>query len=343
MDENPSLNPQANTHSLQDDESQAADGLLDVSIVIPEYNEQESIPELLAWIGRVVRQAQWRAEVIFVDDGSTDSSWPLIAALEEPGLEIHGIRFQRNYGKAAALHVAFQASRGRVVFTMDSDLQDSPDELPKLLKTLQEGHYDLVSGWKRIRHDPKLSKNLPSKLFNATARWITGIKLHDFNCGLKIYRREVVKSIELYGDMHRYVPAIAKAAGFTRIGEMEVHHYPRKYGKSKFGLSRFVNGYLDLITVSFVGKFGKRPMHFFGLLGSLMFLLGGATALWLIVEKIVQIAEGVKYRNVTDQPLFFLALTLVILGVQCFLAGFLGEMVGRNSPIRNRYNIREKR
>ena len=316
---------------------------LDVSIVIPEYNEEESIPELVSWIGRVVRQNGWRAEIIFVDDGSTDGSWQLIAGLEEPGVAIHGIRFQRNYGKAAALHVAFQASRGRVVFTMDSDLQDSPDELPGLLQTLQEGDYDLVSGWKRVRHDPKLTKNLPSKLFNATARWITGIKLHDFNCGLKVYRSEVVKSIELYGDMHRYVPAIAKAAGFTRIGEKEVRHYPRKYGKSKFGLSRFVNGYLDLITVSFVGRFGKRPMHFFGLLGSVMFLLGGVTAVWLIVEKIVQIAEGVRYRNVTDQPLFFLALTLVILGVQCFLAGFLGEMVGRNSPIRNRYNIRDRR
>ena len=314
----------------------------DVSIVVPLYNEEESLPELVAWIARVCCAEGWVAELILVDDGSSDGSWDAIKRLQVRGIALKAIRFQRNYGKAAALHVGFQESCGRVVFTMDADLQDSPDELPSLYRMIVEQGYDLVSGWKKERHDPKLSKNLPSKLFNATARLVTGIRLHDFNCGLKAYRREVVKAIELYGDMHRYVPAIAKTAGFARIGEKPVKHYKRKYGSSKFGWSRFINGYLDLMTVTFVGRFGKRPMHFFGTIGSLMFLFGAITVVWLIVEKIITMYSFHPYRNVTDQPLFFLALLLVILGVQCFLAGFIGELVGRNSSIRNRYLIAER-
>lgn len=316
--------------------------LYDVSIVVPAFNEEESLPELVDWIARVSHAQAWSAEVIIVDDGSTDGSWNVIRNLKAEGLAVRGIRFQRNYGKAAALHVGFREAQGRVVFTMDADLQDSPDELPEMYRMIVEEGYDLVSGWKKVRHDPKLTKNLPSKLFNATARRMTGIKLHDFNCGLKAYRCEVVKTIELYGDMHRYIPAIAKSNGFTRIGEKPVKHYPRKYGVTKFGWSRFINGYLDLMTVSFVGRFGKRPMHFFGTIGSLMFLFGGITAIWLIVEKIVSIYSFRPYRNVTDQPLFFLSLILVVIGVQCFLAGFIGELVGRNSPIRNRYLIAER-
>lgn len=321
----------------------AGESLLQVSVVIPLLNERESLPELLAWIDRVVAaQPDWQTEVIFVDDGSTDGSWEVIKHLSAEHVSVRGVRFQRNYGKAAALQVGFSECLGDVVFTMDADLQDSPDELPALYRTLVEGDYDLVSGWKKVRHDPKLSKNLPSKLFNATARKVTGIKLHDFNCGLKIYRRRVVQAIELYGDMHRYVPALAKSAGFKRIGEMEVRHYPRKYGVTKFGWARFINGFLDLLTVYFVGKFGKRPMHFFGTLGTLMFLLGGGVTLWLIVEKIVMISRHAPYRNVVDQPLFFLALTLVILGVIFFLAGFLGELIARSSPERNQYTVAER-
>ena len=318
------------------------ESLYDISVVVPSFNEEESLPELVDWIARVSRAQAWSAEVIIVDDGSTDGSWNVIRNLKAEGLAVRGVRFQRNYGKAAALHVGFREAQGRVVFTMDADLQDSPDELPEMYRMIVEEGYDLVSGWKKVRHDPKLTKNLPSKLFNATARRMTGIKLHDFNCGLKAYRCEVVKTIELYGDMHRYIPAIAKSNGFTRIGEKPVKHYPRKYGVTKFGWSRFINGYLDLMTVSFVGRFGKRPMHFFGTIGSLMFLFGGITAIWLIVEKIVSIYSFRPYRNVTDQPLFFLALILVVIGVQCFLAGFIGELVGRNSPIRNRYLIAER-
>lgn len=319
--------------------------LYDISVVVPCYNEAESLPELVEWIGRVTSGEKWSAEVILIDDGSSDSTWHVIQTLKAPNetLTVKGLRFQRNYGKAAALHVGFAESRGGVVFTMDADLQDSPDELPELYRMITEEGYDLVSGWKKKRHDPVFSKNLPSKLFNATARRVTGIKLHDFNCGLKAYRQEVVKAIELYGDMHRYIPAIAKNAGFSNIGEKVVKHYPRKYGVTKFGWSRFINGYLDLMTVHFVGRFSKRPMHFFGAIGSLMFILGGLTTLWLIGEKVVAIWRKSPYRNVVDQPLFFLALALVIIGVQCFLAGFIGEMVGRNSPIRNRYTVAERR
>ena len=314
----------------------------DGSIVVPLYHEEESLPERVAWSARVGCAEGGGAELILVDDGSSDGSWDAIKRLQVRGIALKAIRFQRNYGKAAALHVGFQESCGRVVFTMDADLQDSPDELPSLYRMIVEQGYDLVSGWKKERHDPKLSKNLPSKLFNATARLVTGIRLHDFNCGLKAYRREVVKAIELYGDMHRYVPAIAKTAGFARIGEKPVKHYKRKYGSTKFGWSRFFNGYLDLMTVTFVGRFGKRPMHFFGTIGSLMFFFGAITVVWLIVEKIITMYSFHPYRNVTDQPLFFLALLLVILGVQCFLAGFIGELVGRNSSIRNRYLIAER-
>lgn len=317
-------------------------GEFDVSIVIPLLNEAESLPELADWIGSVVRAQGWVAEVLFIDDGSTDDSWRVINELQCEAFTLRAFRFQRNYGKSAALYVGFAKARGRVVCTMDADLQDSPDELPALYRMITEEGYDLVSGWKKVRRDPKLSKNLPSKLFNATARWVTGIKLHDFNCGIKAYRREVVKSIEVYGDMHRYIPALAKSAGFTRIGEKVVVHYERKYGVTKFGWSRFINGFLDLITVTFVSKFGKKPMHFFGSLGTLTFLFGGGITVWLIVEKIVAISRRLPYRNVTEQPLFFIALTLVMLGVLFFLSGFIGELVARSSPGRNRYHVAER-
>lgn len=317
------------------------DVALDLSLVVPLYNEAESLPELTSWIARVVRQEGWSAELIYIDDGSTDDSWATIQALCPDGLCIRAFRFQRNYGKSAALFVGFEQAQGRVVCTMDADLQDSPDELPALYDMIVNGGYDLVSGWKMKRKDPVLSKNLPSKLFNATARAVTGIKLHDFNCGLKAYRREVVKAIEVYGDMHRFIPALAKGAGYSRIGEKPVEHFRRKYGVTKFGWSRFINGFLDLLTVTFVSRFGKKPMHFFGTLGTFTFLIGGITTIWLIVDKIVAIARQLPYRNITEQPLFFLSLTLVILGTLFFLTGFLGELVARSSPNRNRYNIAE--
>ncbi|PIE83768.1 MAG: glycosyltransferase [Bacteroidia bacterium] len=314
----------------------------DISIVIPQLNEAESLPELMEWIDRVVAREGWRAEVIYIDDGSTDDSWRVIAAMSPEHTQVRAIRFQRNYGKAAALQVGFMAARGRVVCTMDADLQDSPDELPEMYRmVLQEG-YDLVSGWKKVRHDPKLAKNIPSKLFNFTARTVTGIKLHDFNCGIKAYRHEVVKAIELYGDMHRYIPALASNAGFRRIGEKVVQHRARKYGSTKFGWNRFVNGFLDLITLSFVSRFGKKPMHFFGFLGIFTFLIGGGIIVWLIVEKVRAIAKHLVYRNVTDQPLFFIALLLVVIGVMFFLTGFIGELIARAAPHRNRYGIAER-
>lgn len=314
-----------------------------MTVVSPLYNEAESLAELAEWVGRVCRGEGWRAELILVDDGSTDGSWAVIRGLEVEGLAVRGVRFQRNYGKAAALHVGFREARGRVVFTMDADLQDSPDELPALYRMVAEEGYDLVSGWKRVRHDPWLSKNLPSRLFNAAARRMSGIGLHDFNCGLKAYRREVVKAIELYGDMHRYVPVVARAAGFGRIGEKAVRHYPRRHGASKYGWGRFVNGYLDLMTVLFMGRFGRRPMHFFGGLGTLLFLAGGAMVAWLIAGKLASMYALRPYRDVTEQPLFFLSLVLVVVGSQCFLAGFVGELVGRNSPVRNRYLVAERK
>ena len=314
----------------------------DLSIIISLYNEEESLPELLRWIEEVMDRENFSYEVIMVDDGSTDNSWKLIKELSEKNSSIRGISFRRNYGKSAALFHGFKAAAGRVVVTMDADLQDSPEEIPEMYRMVVEEGYDIVSGWKKQRFDNKLTKNLPSKLYNATARWITGIKLHDMNCGLKAYRNEVVKNIEVYGEMHRYIPYLAKNAGFGRITEKPVQHQKRKYGKSKFGLERFVNGFLDLISLWFLGTFGKKPMHFFGFTGILMFMAGGILASWVIVEKLIQQSNGLAFRPVTEQPLFYLALVAVILGFQLFLTGFLGELISRNSSERNHYNIREE-
>lgn len=315
---------------------------MDISVIVPSFNERESLPELTAWIARVMDAHNYSYEVIIVDDGSTDGSWDTIKGLSEADPAIHGIRFRRNYGKSAALYCGFEKAKGDVVFTMDADLQDSPDEIPEMYRMVREDGYDLVSGWKQHRKDNALTKNLPSKLYNATARRITGIKLHDMNCGLKAYRNEVVKSIEVYGEMHRYIPYLAKNAGFTKIGEKPVHHEKRKYGKSKFGLERFINGFLDLQSLWFLSTFGKKPMHFFGYSGLFMFFVGFAMTVWIIVAKLVHQAQGVKFRAVTDQPLFYLALLAVVLGVMLFLAGFIGEMIARSSGDRNRYNIQDE-
>ena len=315
---------------------------MDISIIIPSYNERESLPELVEWIERVSSEGGWSHEIIIVDDGSTDGSWKTIKELAGRHPELHGISFRRNYGKSAALYCGFAKAQGDVVFTMDADLQDSPDEIPEMYRMITEQGYDLVSGWKQHRQDNALTKNLPSKLYNATARCITGIKLHDMNCGLKAYRNEVVKNIEVYGEMHRYIPYLAKNAGFTSIGEKPVHHQKRKYGKSKFGMERFINGFLDLMSLWFLTKFGKRPMHFFGYSGLLMFFIGFVMTVWIIVAKLVNQNRGFYFRPVTDQPLFYLALVAVILGVMLFLAGFLGEMVSRSSSDRNRYNIKDE-
>ena len=315
---------------------------MDISVIVPAFNERESLPELSAWIARVMQEHGYSYEVLIVDDGSTDGSWETIRALAGDDPHVHGLRFRRNYGKSAALYCGFERAQGEVVFTMDADLQDSPDELPEMYRMIVEQGYDLVSGWKQHRKDNALTKNLPSKLYNATARRITGIKLHDMNCGLKAYRKDVVKSIEVYGEMHRYIPYLAKNAGYTKIGEKPVVHAKRKYGKSKFGMNRFVNGFLDLQTLSFLTRFGKDPMHFFGYSGLLMFLVGFVMTVWIIVDKLVRQAHGVKFRAVTDQPLFYLALVAVILGVMLFLAGFIGEMVARSSADRNRYNISDE-
>lgn len=312
----------------------------DISVVIPLYNEAESLPELSAWIASVMRANGFSYEVIFIDDGSSDGSWEMISALAETDPHIRAMRFMRNYGKSAALFTGFEAARGDVVITMDADLQDSPDEIPKLYSMIADQGYDLVSGWKRCRHDPA-GKRWPSRFFNATCRRVSGIKLHDFNCGLKAYRKKVVKSIEVYGEMHRYIPILAKKAGYSKIGETEVEHRPRKYGKSKYGWERMIKGYLDLITVSFISRFSKSPMYFFGTLGTIMFLLGGLTAVWLIAEKLYRQSHGLFVRGVTDQPLFYLALLAVMLGAMLFLAGLLGELIGRNSPVRNKYLIDE--
>ena len=314
----------------------------DLSIVISLFNEEESLPELMSWIEGVMKKEGYNYEVIMVDDGSRDRSWEVIRKLSENNPAIRGIRFRRNYGKSAALYHGFAAAEGRVVVTMDADLQDSPEEIPEMYRMVTEEGYDIVSGWKKKRHDNKLTKNLPSKLYNWTARKITGIKLHDMNCGLKAYRNEVVKDIEVYGEMHRYIPYLAKNAGYDRITEKPVHHQKRKYGKSKFGLSRFVNGFIDLISLWFLSRFGKKPMHFFGFTGILMFLIGGIMTVWVIVEKLIQQSNGLDFRPVTEQPLFYIALVAVILGFQMFLTGFLGEMISRNSQERNRYNIREE-
>lgn len=315
---------------------------MDISVIVPSFNERESLPELTAWIARVMDAHNYSYEVIIVDDGSTDGSWDTIKGLSEADPAIHGIRFRRNYGKSAALYCGFEKAKGDVVFTMDADLQDSPDEIPEMYRMVREDGYDLVSGWKQHRKDNALTKNLPSKLYNATARRITGIKLHDMNCGLKAYRNEVVKSIEVYGEMHRYIPYLAKNAGFTRIGEKPVHHEKRKYGKSKFGMERFINGFLDLQSLWFLSTFGKKPMHFFGYSGLFMFFVGFVMTVWIIVAKLVHQAQGVKFRAVTDQPLFYLALLAVVLGVILFLAGFIGEMIARSSGDRNRYNIQDE-
>lgn len=313
----------------------------DLSIVISLFNEEESLPELISWIEKVTAEQEYKYEIILVDDGSSDGSWNIIRQLSEKNTAIRGISFRRNYGKSAALYHGFKAAEGRVVITMDADLQDSPDEIPELYRMIVEEGFDIVSGWKKQRFDNKLTKNLPSKLYNWTARKITGIKLHDMNCGLKAYRNEVVKNIEVYGEMHRYIPYLAKNAGFNRITEKPVKHQKRKYGVSKFGLERFVNGFLDLISLWFLSTFGKKPMHFFGFTGILMFLTGGFLAAWVIIEKLIQQAKGLDFRYVTDQPLFYLALLAIILGSQLFLAGFICEMVSRNSSERNQYNIRE--
>lgn len=315
---------------------------MDVSVIVPLYNESESLPELMAWIERVCDTHGLSYEVIMVDDGSSDNSWEVIEQLKAKYDErLKAIRFARNYGKSAALYCGFEAASGEVVFTMDADLQDSPDEIPAMRQMLLEGGYDLISGWKKRRYDP-LSKRLPSKFFNFTARCVSGIKLHDFNCGLKCYRKKVIKSIEVYGEMHRYIPILAKHAGFKQIGEKEVQHQARKYGVSKFGIERMLKGYLDLISVTFMARFGRSPMYFFGTLGTLMFLVGGGTTIWVIAEKLYKQYYDLPLRAVTEQPLFYLAILAIILGVQLFLAGFLGELINRNSSDRNRYLIDEK-
>lgn len=316
---------------------------MDISIVIPLLNEEESLPELVQWIKKVMEENGFSYEIVFVDDGSTDQSWKLIQDMGKENAAVKGIRFQRNYGKSAALNVGFEATQGDVVITMDADLQDSPDEIPELYAMITKENYDLVSGWKKVRYDSKIAKNIPSKFFNWTTSKISKIHLHDFNCGLKAYRSDVVKTIEVYGDMHRYIPVISKWAGFTKIGEKVVKHQKRKYGVTKFGWNRFINGYLDLISIMFVSRFGKNPMHFFGLGGSLSFLIGFAITIGLIIQKLINITNHVEYyRQVTDQPLFYLALLAMIFGMQLFLAGFLGEMISRNSTEKNKYIIRSK-
>lgn len=311
---------------------------LDISVVVPLYNEAESLPELVAWIDRVAASEKFSYEVVLVDDGSSDDSWTVVEQLGGCYSAVRGIRFARNYGKSAALYCGFVAAKGEVVITMDADLQDSPDEIPGLRRMILDEGYDLVSGWKKKRHDPA-GKRWPSKFFNWTARTVSGIRLHDFNCGLKAYRLKVVKAIEVYGEMHRYIPFLAKQAGFTHIGEKVVEHRARKYGSSKYGLERMLKGYLDMITVWFMSHFGRSPMYFFGGLGTLMFFIGGGTATWLIAAKLWKQAHDLPLRAVTDQPLFYLAIVAVILGVQLFLAGFLGELINRSSPDRNKYLI----
>ncbi len=311
---------------------------LDVSVVVPLYNEEESLPELVSWIDRVCRENSLSYEVIMVDDGSSDASWAIVESLKSQYQSVRAIHFMRNYGKSAALYCGFAAAEGEVVFTMDADLQDSPDEIPEMRRMIVEEGYDLVSGWKRKRYDPA-SKRLPSKFFNWTARKVSGIKLHDFNCGLKCYRRNVIKSIEVYGEMHRYIPILAKNAGFKKIGEKEVQHQARRYGVSKFGMERMVKGYLDLISVTFISHFGRSPMYFFGSLGTLMFLFGGITTVWIIIDKLYKQFNDIPLRAVADQPMFYLAMLAIVLGVQLFLAGFIGELINRNSSDRNKYLI----
>lgn len=309
-----------------------------ISIVVPLYNEDESLGELHEWIVRVMRENNFTYEVLYVDDGSTDASWAVIEKLQKIDSNIRGIKFQRNYGKSAALHMGFQSTRGNVIITMDADLQDSPDEIPELYKMITEQKFDLVSGWKKKRYDP-ISKTIPTKIYNGVNRMISGIKLHDMNCGLKAYRKEVVKSIEIFGEMHRYIPVIAKAAGFPKIGEKVVQHQERKYGTTKFGLNRFVNGFLDLFTITFITRFGKKPMHFFGLLGTLSFIIGFGLTFWMIIDKLFIETSG---RLIADRAEFYISLVAMIIGVQLFLAGFIAELISRNSSTRNSYLVEKE-
>jgi len=315
---------------------------MDISVVVPLLNEEESLPELTSWIARVMADNNFSFELLFIDDGSTDSSWQVIEQLKQEFPQVKGIKFRRNYGKSAALNVAFEAAQGDVVITMDADLQDSPDEIPELFRRIREEKFDIISGWKKKRYDP-VTKTIPTKLFNAATRAMSGIQLNDFNCGLKAYRSDVIKTIEVYGEMHRYIPVIAKWAGFKKIGEQVVEHRARKYGVTKFGFSRFINGFLDLLSIFFVGKFGKRPMHFFGSLGVLSFLVGTFMALWIIGEKLYHISMAIPYkREITDQPGFYIALVAIIVGSQLFLTGFVAELVTRNAPERNQYLIEKE-
>ena len=314
---------------------------MELSIVVPLYNEEESINELYAWIQRVVNPLNWSYEVVFVDDGSIDGSWQVIEELKKQHSTVKGIKFRRNYGKSAGLYCGFEAAEGDVVITMDADLQDSPEEIPELVRMIREENYDIVSGWKKKRFDP-IGKTLPSKLFNRTVRLVSGIKLHDFNCGLKAYKNAVVKNIEVYGEMHRYIPLIAKQAGFNRIGEKVVQHQERKYGVSKFGIERTIKGFLDLMSVTFISKFGKRPMHLFGALGTLMFVVGFSSALWLGLSKLWYVYHNIAAKLVTDSPYFYISLVSMIIGTQLFLAGFLAELVSRNGTERNTYHISKR-
>ncbi len=314
---------------------------MDVSVVIPLFNEEGSLPELVEWIKRVMKDNSLSFEIILVDDGSNDGSWKVIDELSVKNSDIKAVRFRRNYGKSAALYTGFDISGGDVVVTMDADLQDDPDEIPELYRMIKEDGYDMVSGWKKKRYDPP-GKKIPSRFFNYTARIVTGIKLHDFNCGLKAYRKEVVKNIEVYGEMHRYIPMLVKDAGFTKIGEKVVRHHSRKYGTTKFGMGRFIKGFLDLMSLSFVSRFGKRPMHLFGALGTLMFVVGFIAAVYLGSMKLFQLSRGIRMALLTDSPYFYLSLTAMILGTQLFLAGFIVEMIARNSPFRNSYEIENR-
>lgn len=312
---------------------------MDISVVVPLYNEEASLPELAKWIKKVMDENGFSYEIIMVDDGSKDHSWQVVEKVQKENPDIKGIKFRRNYGKSAALYCGFDIAKGDVVITMDADLQDSPEEIPGLFKMIKEEGYDLVSGWKKKRYDPLFTKNLPSKFFNRTVRFMTGIKLHDMNCGLKAYRKDVVKSIEVYGEMHRYIPVLAKWAGYNNIGEKVVQHSERKYGTSKFGVERFIRGPLDLLSVMFISRFVKRPMHFFGVLGIVMMIVGLAAAIWLGVEKIIQLKHGITGNLVTNSPYFYIALTSIIIGAQFFLAGFLGELISRSASDRNKYQI----
>ena len=315
---------------------------IDISVVVPLFNEEESLPELAAWIKKVMDKNNFSYEVVMIDDGSKDNSWPVIEKLQTENKFIKGIKFRRNYGKSAALFCGFEVVQGDVVITMDADLQDSPDEIPELYRMVKEDGFDLVSGWKKKRHDPVLSKNIPSKLYNWTVRRMTGIKLHDMNCGLKSYRKNVIKSIEVYGDMHRYIPVLAKWAGYKNIGEKVVIHSERKYGVTKFGLERFIRGPLDLLSVTFISRFVKRPMHFFGILGVIMIMVGIAATIWLAIQKIIEIKHGIVGNLITNSPYFYIALTSMIIGAQFFMGGFLGELIARSASDRNKYKIEKQ-